>query len=444
MLKALQHPGRLIPVLFAVLLTIGTVLLCLPISRMNPEEPANVLAAAFTAVSAACITGLSVVDTATYWTPFGQGVILALIQVGGFGIMTLATLVAILITGRLGLAQSLMAKSESHAVTLGDLRGIILTVGATMVAIEILIAGLLTARFYAAYDTSLWTALWHGTFHAVSAFNNAGFSLFSDNLMSFAGDPWVLGPICFAIIAGGVGFPVFYELRHRWRTPRTWSVHARVTILGYFGLLIAGSVFFGVSEWSNPGTLGSMSLWDRVMNSIVGGIMPRTAGFNSIDYGQATEETWAFDATMMFIGGGSAGTSGGIKVGTFVILAFVLWAEIRGEPDVVIGQRCVPYAVQREAITVALMAVGVVALGTLGLLTVTDHSLAKVLFEAASAFGTTGLSTGITGTLPGIGQIILMALMYIGRIGTISVASALALNTRHRHYRLPEERPIIG
>ncbi|MFZ1285919.1 MAG: potassium transporter TrkG, partial [Candidatus Phosphoribacter sp.] len=154
--------------------------------------------------------------------------------------------------------------------------------------------------------------------------------------------------------------------------------------------------------------------------------------------------TWAFDATMMVIGGGSAGTSGGIKVGTFVILAFVLWAEIRGEPDVVIGQRRVPYAVQREAITVALMAVGVVALGTLGLLTVTDHSLAKVLFESASAFGTTGLSTGITGTLPGIGQIILMALMYIGRIGTISVASALALNTRHRHYRLPEERPIIG
>ncbi len=444
MLKALQHPGRMIPVLFSIVLTIGTILLCLPVARTNPDEPPNVLAAAFTAVSATCITGLSVVDTATYWTTFGQAVIMGLIQVGGFGIMTLATLMAILITGRLGLAQSLTAKSESHAVTLGELRGIILTVGVTMVGLELVIAGLLSARFYAAYDHDVGSALWHGSFHAVSAFNNAGFALYSDNLMSFQGDPWVLGPICAAIVAGGVGFPVFHELKSRWRRPTTWSVHAKVTILGYGGLLVLGSVFFGVSEWNNPGTLGPLGLWDKVMNSVVGGVMPRTAGFNSIDYGKGQEETWAFDSVMMFIGGGSAGTSGGIKVGTFVLLAFVLWAEIRGEPDVVIGQRRVPYAVQREAITVALMAVGVVALGTLGLLIVTDHRLAVVLFEACSAFGTTGLSTGITPTLPGVGQLILMAMMYIGRVGTITTASALALNTKHRHYRLPEERPIIG
>ena len=444
MLKALQHPGRLIPVLFSVLLTIGTILLCLPVSRTNPDEAPNVLAAAFTAVSAACITGLSVVDTATYWTPFGQGVIMGLIQVGGFGIMTLATLMAILITGRLGLAQSLMAKSESHAVTLGDLRGIILTVGVTMVTLQAFIATMLTIRFYTAYDSSLPTAIWHGAFHSVSAFNNAGFALYSDNLMSFQNDPWILGPICFAIVAGGVGFPVFYELRRKWRYPSSWSVHSKVTILGYFGLLVIASAFFGVSEWDNESTLGPMGFWGKVMNSIVGGIMPRTAGFNAIDYGKADEETWAFDSVMMFIGGGSAGTSGGIKVGTFVLLAFVLWAEIRGEPDVIIGERRVPYVVQREAITVALLSVGVVALGTLGLLIVTDHRLAVVLFEACSAFGTTGLSTGITGSLPGIGQLILMAMMYIGRVGTITTASALALNTRHRHYRLPEERPIIG
>ena len=444
MLKALQHPGRIIPVLFSILLTLGTILLCLPVSRTNPDEPPNVLAAAFTAVSATCITGLSVVDTATYWTTFGQGVIMALIQIGGFGIMTLATLMAILITGRLGLAQSLTAKSESHAMTLGELRGIILTVGVTMVALELVVAAALTARFYAVYDHALPQAVWHGAFHAVSAFNNAGFSLYTDNLMGFAGDPWVLAPICFAIVAGGVGFPVFYELKRKWRHPASWSVHAKVTLLGYFGLLVVGSAFFGVSEWDNPGTLGPMGWWDKVMNSVVGGIMPRTAGFNSIDYGKGDEETWAFDSVMMFIGGGSAGTSGGIKVGTFVLLAFVLWAEIRGEPDVVIGERRVPYAVQREAITVALMALGVVALGTLGLLIVTDHRLAVVLFEACSAFGTTGLSTGITPTLPGVGQLILMAMMYIGRVGTITTASALALNTKHRHYRLPEERPIIG
>lgn len=444
MLKALNHPGRLIPVAFFVVLTIGTALLCLPAARSGPDQPVNVLTAAFTAVSATCITGLAVVDTATYWTPFGQGVILAMIQVGGFGIMTLATLVAMLVSGRLGLQHSLVAKTESHALTLGDVRGIVKTVGVTMVGLELVIAALLTWRFATAYDSSFDTAVWHGSFHAVSAFNNAGFALYSDNLIPFNHDPYVLVPIFVAIIAGGLGFPVFYELRRRWRTPRNWSVHTRVTLIGYVGLLLAGTVAFGASEWDNEGTLAPMDPSAKLLNTVAGGIMPRTAGFNTIDYAKAHQETWAVDDVMMFIGGGSAGTSGGIKVGTFVLLAFVLWAEVRGERDVVVGKRSVPVAAQREAVTVALFAVGVVALGTMGLLAVTDYGLDRVLFEATSAFGTTGLSTGITPTLPALGQLILMVLMYLGRVGTITTASALALNSRHRHYQFPEERPIIG
>lgn len=444
MLKALNHPGRLIPVTFSIVLTIGTILLSLPVSRANPQEAPNVLAAAFTSVSATCITGLSVVDTATYWTPFGQAVIMALIQVGGFGIMTLATLMAILVSGRLGLTQSLVAQSEAHARELGDVRGVIKTLGLAMVAVEGAVAVVLTWRFYTGYGDTLPTAVWHGAFHAVSAFNNAGFALYSDNLMGFNGDAFILGPICFAIVAGGLGFPVFYELWRRWRTPQSWTMHTRVTILGYFGLLGAGTLAFGLSEWNNPGTLGSMGWAGKLLNTVAGGVMPRTAGFNTIDYGQARAETWAVDDVMMFVGGGSAGTSGGIKVGTFVLLAFVLWAEIRGEPEVIIGHRTVPTAAQREAITVALMAIGVVAVGTMGILAVTDEPMDRVLFESISAFGTTGLSTGITPTLPGVAQLILMALMYIGRVGTITTASALALNRKHRHYHLPEERPIIG
>lgn len=443
MLKALNHPGRLIPVLFSVVLTLGTVLLCLPVSR-TADGPPNVLAGAFTAVSATCITGLSVVDTATYWTPFGQGVIMALIQVGGFGIMTLATLLAILVSGRLGLRQSLVAQAESHARELGDVGAIIRTVGVSMITVEGAIAALLTWRFATRYDQDLPSALWNGSFHAVSAFNNAGFGLYSDNLMGFNQDAFVIAPICFAIIAGGVGFPVFYELSRRWRKPESWTMHTRVTILGYFGLLGAGTLAFGVYEWNNAETLGPMNLWGKLLNTFAGGVMPRTAGFNTIDYSKAHAETWAVDDVMMFIGGGSAGTSGGIKVGTFVLLAFVLWAEIRGEPEVIIGHRTVPTAAQREAITVALLAIGVVALGSMGILAVTDHSLDRVVFEAISAFGTTGLSTGITSELPGAAQLILMALMYVGRVGTITTASALALNRRHRHYNLPEERPIIG
>jgi trk system potassium uptake protein TrkH len=442
-LKAVRHPGRIVPVLFSLFLTIGTILLCLPISR-TADEPPNVLAAAFTAVSASCVTGLAVVDTATYWSTFGQFVIMLLIQVGGFGIMTMATLLAILAGGRLGLSTKLVAQSESHASSMGNVKAILRTIGTTVVLTEALVALVLAARFYFGYGHSVGSALWQGLFHSISAFNNAGFALYSDNLMGFNQDFWIITPICAAIVAGGLGFPVFYELYKRWRVPDKWTVHARVTILGYFSLLLVGVAGFAAFEWNNEGTIGPMSFGGKLLNSLIGGITPRTAGFNAIDYGKATHETWALDDALMFIGGGSAGTAGGIKVGTFILLAFVIWSEIRGEQDVVVGNRQIPRDLLRQAVTVVLLAIGVVAIGTMILLITTDHSLDVIAFEAISAFGTVGLSTGITPTLPGIAQLVLMGLMYVGRIGTVTAATALALNTKHRHYRLPEERPIIG
>ncbi|MBK9725245.1 MAG: TrkH family potassium uptake protein [Actinomycetales bacterium] len=444
MLQWVRRPGRIVPVLFSTLLTIGTVALCLPISRTNADEAPNVLAAAFTAVSASCVTGLSVVDTATHWSTFGQVVIMLLIQVGGFGIMTMATLLAILVGGRLGLSQRLIAQGETHASSMGNVKAILRTVGVTVLVTELSIALVLAIRFYVGYGYSVGASLWQGLFHSISAFNNAGFALYSDNLTGFNQDIWIIGPICAAIVAGGLGFPVFYELYRRWRTPDKWTVHARVTILGYFSLLVIGCVGFAVSEWNNPNTIGPMSVWGKTINALIGGITPRTAGFNAIDYGKVNHETLALDDALMFIGGGSAGTAGGIKVGTFILLAFVIWNEIRGERDVVVGNRRVPSDTLRQAVTVVLLAIGVVALGTFSLLILTDHSLDLVAFEAISAFGTVGLSTGITATLPGAAQLVLMGLMYVGRIGTVTTATALALNTRHRHYRMPEERPIIG
>jgi potassium uptake TrkH family protein len=443
-LQWVRRPGRIVPVLFSTLLTIGTVALCLPISRTNAEQAPNVLAAAFTAVSASCVTGLSVVDTATHWSTFGQVVIMLLIQVGGFGIMTMATLLAILVGGGLGLSQRLIAQGETHASSMGNVKAILRTVGVTVLVTELSIALVLAIRFYVGYGYSVGASLWQGLFHSISAFNNAGFALYSDNLTGFNQDIWIIGPICAAIVAGGLGFPVFYELYRRWRTPDKWTVHARVTILGYFSLLVIGCVGFAVSEWNNPNTIGPMSVWGKTINALIGGITPRTAGFNAIDYGKVNHETLALDDALMFIGGGSAGTAGGIKVGTFILLAFVIWNEIRGERDVVVGNRRVPSDTLRQAVTVVLLAIGVVALGTFSLLILTDHSLDLVAFEAISAFGTVGLSTGITATLPGAAQLVLMGLMYVGRIGTVTTATALALNTRHRHYRMPEERPIIG
>lgn len=443
MREGIGHPARIVPLAFLAAITVGTVLLSLPMSTPGPTRP-PVLTAAFTSVSAVCVTGLTTVDTATFWSPFGQAVILGLIQVGGFGIMTLATLLGLLVGGRLRLRSSLIAQAETHTLNIGDVRHVVRRVAITMLAFEAAFAAVLAVRFRARYDDSWSDALWHGVFHSVSAFNNAGFALYSDNLIGFVDDAWIMFPICVAIIAGGIGFPVLFELRRRWRTPRRWTVHTRLTVYGSLALLAAGAAAFLALEWSNAATLGGLSPWGKVVGGITGGVVPRTAGFNSVDYGQITPETMAVNYVLMFIGGGSAGTAGGIKVTTFFLLAFVIWSEVRGERDTNIAHRRVSGETVRQALTVVLLALAAIAVGTMVILLATDYALDVVLFETISAFATVGLSTGITPDLPAVAEMTLMVLMFVGRVGTITVASALALKSRHRHFHLPEERPVIG
>jgi potassium uptake TrkH family protein len=442
-LRSVTHPARIVPLAFLSAIIIGTALLSLPISTPGPTRP-PVLTAAFTSVSAVCVTGLTTVDTATYWSPFGQVVIMALIQVGGFGIMTLATLLGLLVGGKLRLKSSLIAQTETKTLNIGDVRHVIRRVAVTMLLFEVFFALVLTVRFRVRYDDSLGEALWHGAFHSVSAFNNAGFALYSDNLIGFVDDAWIAFPICVAIIAGGIGFPVLFELRRRWRRPSMWSVHTRLTVYGSLLLLVLGTGAFLALEWSNAGTLGPMSTWGKIVGGVTGGVVPRTAGFNSVDYAQITPETLAVNYVLMFIGGGSAGTAGGIKVTTFFLLAYVIWSEVRGEQDTNIAHRRISGDTLRQALTVVLLAIGAIAIGTMIILLATNYTFDVVLFESISAFATVGLSTGITPDLPPTAQLTLMALMYIGRVGTITVASALALKSRHRHFHLPEERPVVG
>lgn len=438
----LAHPARMVTLGFLAVVLVGTTLLLLPIAH-TPEGTADLMVAAFTTVSALCVTGLITVDTATYWSPFGLGVILVLIQVGGFGVMTLATLIALTVRGRLGLRTSLAAQADTHSRALGDVRGII----ARMLQMVLLIEGLvwlaLTLRFRMGYDYEWGSALWHGLFHAVSAFNNAGFALYADSMIGFAGDIWVIGPVCIALVLGGLGFPVLKELL-RGRPPRTWTVHTRLTVWGSAALMVVGVATFWLFETSQGGTLAGQSLGSKSVGALGGGLFPRTAGFNGVDYGAVSEETQAITMILMFIGGGSAGTAGGIKVTTFLILAAVIWSEVRGEPDVTIGRRRIGAAVQRQALSVALLAVGLVITATVIMMILTDLPALDLGFEVVSAFATVGLSTGITAMIPPGGQVLLMTLMFLGRLGPITVAAALALNTRHRHYRLPEERPIVG
>jgi trk system potassium uptake protein TrkH len=442
--RALSHPVRSVPLAFLAVIALGAALLALPASHTG-DDAGILMDALFTSVSAVCVTGLATVDTATYWTPFGQAVIMALIQVGGFGIMTLGTLLALLVRKNIGLRSQLVAQSETHTLNLGDVRSVLLRVARIMLSIEAATAVLLTGRFWFAYDhQNVGEALWHGAFHAVSAFNNAGFALYSDNLIGFAEDPWIIVPVCAAIVLGGLGFPVIIQLLRPDLRVRDWSVHLRLTIYGTLLLLIVGIALFAAFEWNRDQTLGHLSFGGKILGSLAGSVFPRTAGFNSIDYGAASPETLMVTNILMFIGGGSAGTAGGIKITTFLVLGFSIWNEVRGRDQVTVAHRSISSSSQRQALTVALLGVAAVVVGTLLLLALTDYSLEKVLFEAISAFGTVGMSTGITYNLPPSAEWVLMALMFTGRIGTVTVASALALSSHPRLYRLPEERPIIG
>lgn len=440
---ATRRPGLVVVTAFALGVAVGTLLLALPIAHRGPGS-VGLLEALFTATSALCVTGLAVVDTPTAWSPFGQAVILALIQVGGFGIMTLASLLGLVISRRLGLSSRLVAAVETKSLGLGDVRTVLVGVARISLAVEAVIAAVLTVRFATTYHHPWGESLWLGVFHAVSAFNNAGFALFSDSLVGFAVDPWVCLPLCLAVVVGGLGFPVVLELlRHRHRT-RRWSVHTRLTLLMTALLLLGGTVFVTVAEWRNPATLGALDTPGRLLAGLVQGVMPRTAGFNSVDTGAMNTGTLLGTDVLMFVGGGSAGTAGGIKVGTFAVLLVAIVAELRGDPDAVLFDRRLSAATVRQALAVALLSVAAVVVSTVVLSMTTEHDLDAVLFEVVSAFATVGLSTGITAELAPAHRLVLVVLMFVGRLGPVTLASALVLRERRRLFRHPEGRPLIG
>ncbi len=437
--RALRHPARLVPLGFLCAVLIGTGLLMLPAARVG-EEGAPLLVALFTATSAVCVTGLVVVDTPTYWSGLGQAIILVLFQVGGFGIMTGATLLTLAVTRQLGLSTRLVAKAETKSADLGDVLGVLRVIVVVTLVTEVGVALVLHAWLTVAYGVPPAEAAWHAVFQSVSAFNNAGFSTYSDSLMQFSRDPVVMLPLMVAVILGGLGFPVIHELMRRSRAG--WSVHTRITMFGTALLLVLGTVGTLAYEWHN--VLGEFDLAGKLLNAASHSVMSRTAGFNSIDIGSMEPTTLLMTYGLMLIGGGSAGTAGGIKVTTFFLLAFVVWAEIRGQRDTEAFGRRISQETQRQAVTVVLLSASAVGLGALIVASTSDFPLDQVIFEVISAFATVGLSTGITADLPPAAMLTIIVLMFIGRVGTIAVATALALRRHDRPFRYPEERPIVG
>lgn len=441
--SVLAHPVRLLPLTFMALIVAGAGLLTMPISH-NTDAADAVQPALFTSVSAVTITGLSAVDTGSYWTPFGLVVIVLLVEIGGLGIMTIATMLAMFVGGRLGLRTRMATQTDLHIVNFGEVAPLMRRIVVMMLLFQGLTAVVLTFRFRAEYFADWATSAWHGLFYSVMAFNNAGFSLEEDSLARYGGDALLILPICIAVYAGAMGFPVMAELFNRWKHPRRWSIHTRLTVWGTSGLFVVGALAFFAIEWNNPATLAPLGSWDKLITTIEAGIMPRSAGLASFDWGEVKIETLGITSIMMFIGGGSASTAGGIKVTTFLLLAYVIFAEMRGDPEVMVGRRSIGKDTIRQAIAIALLAVMLVVVGTLSILILSDFQMDEVIFEVTSAFGTTGLSTGITSAMPISGQWVLMILMFIGRVGTVTAASALTLRRRTPRYHLPEERPIIG
>ena len=441
--RALQHPARLVPLAFLLAIALGTGLLMLPAARAG-EGGAPFLTALFTATSAVSVTGLAIVDTPTYWSGFGQAVILALFQVGGLGIMSGATLLGLLVSRRLRLSTRLVAQAETRCVELGDVAAVLRLVLLATFGVELVTSAVLVLRFRLGYGEPWAEAAWHGLFMGIAAFTNSGFSPYSDSLVSFAADPVVLCPIMAAVILGGIGFPALHDIRRNPRRAAKWSLHTKMTLFGT-GLIFAGGTAVVLAyEWGNPATLGPAGPAGKLLGAAFHSAMTRSGGFNTLDIGQMRPETLAVSYVLMMIGGGSAGTAGGIKVTTFLVLGFVVWAEIRGEPDVTAFGRRISREVQRQALTIALLAVGFVGMATVVLLSVTDLDLDDALFETVSAFATVGLSTGVTADLGPAGHAVLVVLMFLGRVGTITVATGIALQSRQRPYRYPEERPIVG
>jgi trk system potassium uptake protein len=437
------NPGQLVALSFAVAIAVGTLILALPVSHRGSGE-APVKVALFTATAAICVTSHTLVDTTTYWTPFGQVVILVLIQLGGFAIMTAASMIFLVLGRRLGLRGRLISQRDMEVVNLEDARRVFVGLAAFTVAVELIIGLAICLRLWLGLDYPFLRALWRAIFLSISAFNNAGFALWSGNLARFSTDWWILIPVAIAVLIGGIGFPVWLDVRRRRSAPRTWTLHSKLTLTTTTALIFGGALVMGLMEWTNPRTLHHMNVANRIGSTLFASINFRTSGFTTLPIDQMHSQTRLIGDMLMFVGGGSGSTAGGLKLATFAVLVLIVLSEVRGGRQAEAFGRAIPSAVLRQSISVAFIAVSVVLFATLAFMMLTPFGLDDCLFEAVSSFANVGLTTGITAHMGTAAQLIEVALMYLGRIGPLTLAVALTVHERDRLFSYPEERPLVG
>ncbi len=450
-----SSPSRFAIIVFSTLILVTTALLSLPIA--STDRTVTPLAdALFTAVSTICVTGLATVDTATHWSGFGLTVIFVGVNIGGLGVLTLASVMGLAISKRLGLRAKLIAAgdtnpmrahggpvNEGQTVRLGEVGALLRTVAISAFAIEATLIVLLYPALVL-NGTDPLTALWEAPFYSAMAFTNTGFTPNPGGLTPFAGDYYVLTVLMLGVFLGSLGFPVIYTLaRQRWHV-RHWSLHAKLTVITTILLFVAGAAVFLLLEFDNPKTFGSMDAGDTTFQAFFMSAMTRSGGFSVVSIGDMNGSSLLAGAMLMFVGGGSASTAGGIKVTTLAVLALAVVSEAKGRPSVQAFGRRIPSDVQRVALSVVAWGATTVAVATIAICQITKYPVVDVLFDVVSAFGTVGLSTGVTERLPDAATYIMAAAIFMGRVGTVTLAAAVAATSRTQLYALPVERPIVG
>ena len=433
-------PAQILASGYFTVIVIGTILLMLPIATPDGQG-LGFINSLFTATSATCVTGLIVVNTSTAFTVFGQVVILVLIQIGGLGLMTMSTLAALILGKKIGLRSRLIILEDLNQMNIsGIVRLVSYVLGFTLI---IQGAGALLLFLRLVSDYSVLDALYKAIFHAISAFNNAGFDIFGNSLESFTGDIAVNFIIIGLIVLGGIGFGVLVEMYNK-RKLNQLSLQSKIVLITTVILLIAGFVGIFILEYSNMATMGQLNLGETALASFFLSVTPRTAGFNTVPTGGLTPPALFFVIILMFIGASPGSTGGGIKTTTFGVMLITVWNMLRGREDLEIANRRLKREVVLKAISIAMLAAGLIILVTIVLSVIEEAEFLDILFETVSAFGTVGLSTGVTPTLSMVGRILIIITMFVGRVGPLTLGTAFAERELRGDYHYPPEEVMVG
>lgn len=440
-MKLNLSPYQILTISFSSLILCGAFLLMLPISSQNGDS-LSFIDALFTATSAVCVTGLIVVDTGTYFSTFGQTIIIILIQIGGFGIMTITTVLAVLIGRRIQLRSRLVAQESLNQLTLGGIVKLIKMLVKTTLAIEFIGGILLSLCLYPDYGfKGIYMAFWH----SISAFCNAGFDIFGGtNIFHYNNNPLFCLTIAFLIIIGGIGYNVTEEIltKHNWKK---FSLHTKVVLTATVILLVVGTVVLFILEYGNTDTIGNWDLGHKALGAFFLSATSRTAGYTLMDTGALHESSLFFIIILMFFGASPGSTGGGIKTTTIAIIVSTVNSIIRGKDDVLLFSRRIEYDLIIKSLTIFYIAASFVVVATMYLCLTEDFSFIRILFEVTSALATVGLSTGITPEMTIYGKFVLILLMLIGRVGVLTFLMAIAMrNKKKPHIGYPSERIGVG